>query len=62
MGLKKGLALVRGMRRALTDDEQNRVAGEIADQLRYGWRIEQVEPQAGPGPHATWLRKPDETA
>ena len=29
MGLRKGLARIRGMRRALTDDEQETIAREI---------------------------------
>ena len=29
MGLRKGLALIRGMRRSLTEDEQQRVAGAM---------------------------------
>jgi hypothetical protein len=34
LGLRKGLATVRGARRAFTEDEQNRIAGEILDHLR----------------------------
>jgi hypothetical protein len=42
MGLRRGLSLVRGMRRALTDDEQHKVAGAIVEYLeRSNRRIEQ---------------------
>jgi hypothetical protein len=34
LGLRKGLAAVRGARRAFTEDEQRRIAGEILDHLR----------------------------
>jgi hypothetical protein len=33
LGLRKGLALIRGMRRALTDEEQERVAEAIGRPL-----------------------------
>jgi hypothetical protein len=33
MGLLKGLRRIRGLRRLLTDEEQNRIADAIADQL-----------------------------
>ena len=33
MSLKKGLARIRGMRRALTDEEQDTVAKEIVEHL-----------------------------
>jgi hypothetical protein len=49
MGLRKGLSMIRGMRRALTEEEQDRVAGEIAANLRHGWKIEPVPPQVGGG-------------
>jgi hypothetical protein len=49
MGLRKGLALVRGMRRALTEEEQDRVAGEIAADLQRGWKIEPIPPPIGGG-------------
>jgi hypothetical protein len=42
LGLRKGLKLIRGMRRALTDDEQDRVARVIVEDLERGnWKIEQ---------------------
>ena len=63
MGLKKGLAQVRGMRRALTEDEQERVAGAIADQLRNGWRSGSGAAPAGPGTKAgSEARTPDASA
>jgi hypothetical protein len=34
LGLRKGLAAVRGARRAFNEDEQKRIAGEILDHLR----------------------------
>ena len=49
MGLQKGLSLVRGMRRSLTEEEQKRVAGEIAAELQHGWKIEPTPPQVGGG-------------
>ncbi len=45
MGLKKGLKLVSGMRRALNDDEQNTVAGAIAEHLKLAnYRVEKGPP------------------
>jgi len=32
MGLRRGLSLVRGMRRALSEDEQHKIAGAIVEQ------------------------------
>ena len=31
MGLRKGLSLIRGMRRSLTEDEQHKVADAIVE-------------------------------
>lgn len=60
MGLRKGLAQVPGMRRALTEEEQERVVGEINAQFRYGWKIEEVRCPVGPGLHAkTGEMKPE---
>jgi len=56
MGLRKGLSLIRGMRRALTEDEQDRIAGEVADSLRHGWKIEPIQPQVGAG-HSGFAEK-----
>jgi hypothetical protein len=45
MGLRKGLSLIRNMRRSLTEDEQHKVADAIADHLeRHNWKIDR-----GPG-------------
>jgi hypothetical protein len=42
MGLRKGLKLCRGMRRALTEDEQHKIAGAIVEHMESAnWRIEQ---------------------
>lgn len=59
MGLRKGLQLVRGMRRALTEDQQHTVAEAIAKHLRAtNWKIEQGPPPEGHGPHL--MAKPPE--
>jgi hypothetical protein len=51
MGLRKGLARVRGIRRALSDDEQNTVAREIIEHLELSnWKIEAGPPLRGHGP------------
>jgi hypothetical protein len=50
MGLRKGLALIRGMRRSLTDEEQDRVVGEIVSHLELSnWKIEQGPVTRGHG-------------
>jgi hypothetical protein len=50
MGLRKGLSLIRGMRRSLTEDDQQKIADAIAEQLRRSnWKIEQGEPLEGQG-------------
>ena len=42
LGLRKGLALIRGMRRMLNDHEQDKVAEAIVEQLeRSNWKVEQ---------------------
>jgi hypothetical protein len=52
MGLRKGLTLVRGMRRSLTEDEQRKVAGAIVEHLEHNnWKIEQGSPREGHGPY-----------
>ena len=49
-GLKKGLATVRGMRRALSEDEQERVAEVIVRELlTHNWKISPGEPGRPPG-------------
>jgi hypothetical protein len=51
MGLRKGLKLCRGMRRALTEDEQHKVAGAIVEHLEStNWKIEQGPVRDGHGP------------
>jgi hypothetical protein len=48
--LRKGLSLIRGMRRSLTEDDQHKVADAIADHLRRtNWKIERGEPLEGHG-------------
>jgi hypothetical protein len=48
LGLRKGLALVSGARRAFTEDEQRRIAGEILNRLsNYA-----ITPGASRGGHA----------
>jgi hypothetical protein len=50
MGLRKGLARIRGLRRALTDDEQDVVAKEIVEHLQLSnWKVEPGEPLRGHG-------------
>jgi hypothetical protein len=51
MGLRRGLSLVRGMRRSLTDDEQHTVAGAIVEHLEQSnWKIEHGPEREGHGP------------
>ena len=51
MGLRKGFRLIRGMRRALTEDEQYKVATCIAKLLEStNWKIEQGPAREGHGP------------
>jgi hypothetical protein len=52
MGLREGLRLIRGMRRALTEDEQHKIAGKIVEHLEStNWKIEQGPPAEGHGQH-----------
>ena len=52
LGLTKGLNLIHGMRRRLSQDERDRVADTIAEHLlRANYRIEPGEPSQGHGPH-----------
>jgi hypothetical protein len=54
LGLRKGLALIRGIRRSLTGDEQERVADAIVEHLELSnWKIQEGSPQPGHGafPH-----------
>jgi hypothetical protein len=51
IGLRKGLARIRGMRRSLTDDEQDTIAKEIVEHLELSnWKIELRSPLGGHGP------------
>jgi hypothetical protein len=51
MGLPKGLSLIRGMRRAMTEDEQHKVATCVAEHLgSTNWKIEQGPVREGHGP------------
>jgi hypothetical protein len=44
--------VIRGMRRALTDDDQDRVAEAIVKHLELSnWKIEEGPPQPGHGPN-----------
>jgi hypothetical protein len=50
LGLRKGLRLIRGMRRALTDEEQERVAHAIVEHLELSnWKIDQGPALEGHG-------------
>jgi hypothetical protein len=52
MGLRKGLARIRGLRRSLTDDEQDTIAKEIVEHLELSnWKIEAGPPLGGHGPN-----------
>ena len=52
MGLRKGLSLIRGMRRSLTEDEQRKIAGAIVEHLEsHNWKIEQGPTRDGHGPN-----------
>jgi hypothetical protein len=51
MGLRKGLRLCRGMRWALTEDDQHKVAAAIVEHLECtNWKIEQGPAREGHGP------------
>ena len=50
LGLRKGLKLVRGMRRSLSEEEQRRVSSKIAEHLELAnWKIERGPPSHGAG-------------
>ena len=52
MGLRKGLSFIRGMRRSLTDDEQNKIAGAMVEHLEQSnWKVEQGPAREGHGPN-----------
>jgi hypothetical protein len=51
MGLRKGLSLIRGMCRSLTEDQQRVVAGAIVEHLEStNWKIEHGPVREGHGP------------
>ena len=51
MGLRRGLSLIRGMRRSLTEDEQHKVATVIVEHLEStNWKIERGPPREEHGP------------
>jgi len=48
MGLRKGLRLVKGMRRELSEEDEFRIADEIAAHLKLSnWEVRQGEPTPG---------------
>jgi hypothetical protein len=48
MGLRSGLKRCRGVRRALTEDEQEKVAGIIVEEIAsHNWRVERGPPATG---------------
>ena len=48
LGLRKGLATIRGARRAFSEDEQKRIAAEILDHLRLSnYTISSGRPRRG---------------
>jgi hypothetical protein len=48
LGLRRGLKLIRGMRRALADNEREVIAEAIVDDLERGnWKIEQGPDRQG---------------
>jgi hypothetical protein len=48
MGLRRGLSSIRGMRRALSKDEAEKVARVIVDELAsHNWRVERGPPSEG---------------
>jgi hypothetical protein len=52
LGLRKGLALIRGARRTFTEDEQKKIAAAIVDDLqRSNWRFELGPELQGHGPN-----------
>jgi len=58
LGLRKGLRVIRGMRRALSEEEQQRVSAKIAEHLELAnWKIERGPPSQGAG---QLYRPPDE--
>ena len=62
MGLRKGLNLIRGMRRSLTEDEQHNVATAIVQHLEQNnWKIEQGPIREGHEQYLIAKRSSDDT-
>jgi hypothetical protein len=58
MGLRDGLKSIRGMRRALTEDEQHKIAEKIVAHLEStNWKIEKDRPSKGRGAPACHLER-----
>jgi len=58
LGLRKGLKLIRGMRRAITDEDQDKIALAIVEDLeRNNWKIEQG-PEPEPEGHGSRIMSP----
>lgn len=58
MGLTRGLTLVHGMRRQLSEEERNRIAEAIIDQLALAnYRIESGPPVGGHGSRTDGVRR-----
>ena len=52
MGLRKGLSLIREMRRSLTEDEQHKVASAVVEHLEStNWKVERGPMREGHGPN-----------
>jgi hypothetical protein len=50
MGLRKGLSLIRGMKKSLTEDQQQHIAETIVHEIETtNWKIEQGPPARPPG-------------
>jgi hypothetical protein len=56
MGLRKGLSLIRGMRKELSQEQQERIAETIVHELETtNWKIEQGPPARPPGLEQNFL-------
>ena len=52
LGLRKGLSLICGLRRSLTEDEQHKVASAVVEHLEStNWKIERGPMREGHGPN-----------
>jgi hypothetical protein len=61
LGLRKGLALIRGARRTFSEDEQQKIAAAIVDDLeRSNWRFEQGPALEGHGQRIVPPRAPEQ--